>query len=127
MKVRFPLFFWLVLILFLLHQIIQKLLELHLLWIDDYFDPFACAMLALFVAQRHFSILQRDSAFQLAVWQVLVTVTVLAIISEELFPVLSVRFTKDYWDYLAFAVGGFLFYISQKRCPVEKIHEFSPP
>ncbi|MEM9990633.1 MAG: hypothetical protein AAF738_02650 [Bacteroidota bacterium] len=115
-QLYFPRLFWLIAVLFLLHQIYQKVLSSSTFpIIDAYFDPFACAVLGLFVIKRHFSILEKKPRRQLKCLEVVLVVLVLSVISEEVFPLLSSRFTRDFWDYWAFAFGGLVFVIWQKR------------
>ncbi len=102
-------------LLFVLHQLGQKVFYLYLPFVDAYFDPFVCSLFGLFAAQKHFAYLSQLPNRQLAVWEILLTAFLLSIISEEIFPRLSSEFTRDMWDYVAFASGALAFYFWQKK------------
>ena len=105
-----PLALWMVAVLFLLHQFAQKILALHIPFIDSYFDPFAAAVLGLFVLQMEGKYLWKKKQFSFKWYDILVITIVLALVSEQLFPLLSEEFTSDPLDYVAFALGGVYFY-----------------
>ena len=50
------------------------------------------------------------NAFSFSIFEVLVITLALSIIFEEGFPLWSNQFTKDYWDYFNYLIGGLFFY-----------------
>jgi len=108
MKIPFAL--WIIVIVFLLHQFVQKILEFPLPFLDSYFDPFAAAVLGSFVLRMERKYLWKRKQLSFQWYETLVITIVLALISEQLFPLLSEDFTSDLLDYVAFAIGGIYFY-----------------
>ncbi len=99
---------WLAVLLFLGHQVLQHLLELNTGAIDGYLDPFCAAPILLGLWQ-----LERRLVFRLArlTWlETAVATLVLALIFEEVFPRYGAGFRHDAVDYLFYALGGVYFY-----------------
>jgi hypothetical protein len=105
-----PIPFWIILILFVGHQLLQYVIGVPLPYVDSYFDPFACAVLGLSAILWERKYLWKANQHQLGAAETIVTTIVLAIISEQLFPFLSNRFYSDPFDYLSFVAGGIYFY-----------------
>lgn len=102
---------WVIAVLFLLHQFVQKILLLPVPFIDSYFDPFAAAVLGLFILKMERQYLWKQKQFSFQWYEILVVTIVLALISEQLFPLLSENFTSDPLDYVSLAIGGIYFYL----------------
>ncbi len=113
LRFKVPIAIWIVGIAFVAHQIVQKLLQLSIPLIDSCFDPFACAVLALFIAEQEQKIIRQNQNYYFQVYELLGIVLFLAILSEEIFPILSSRFTKDIYDYFSFGAGAFYFYFAR--------------
>jgi hypothetical protein len=95
--------FFLLTLLFLLHQLIQKGLELNLPFIDSYFDPFCFIALSLPLVQLERQILFKQE--KLSKVEAFLVFLILALISEFLLPLLSVQFVYDPLDFLAMSLG----------------------
>ena len=108
--VRFSISFWVILILFVAHQLLQYVVGLPIPYVDSYFDPFACAVLGLSIFLWERNVLWRANQKRLGIGETIIVTLILAVLSEEVFPLLSDRFYRDVMDYLAFAVGGVFFY-----------------
>lgn len=105
------------LLLLSLHQFIQKVLCWDLGFIDHYLDPFLGmpCLLGLMLQERRFLIDKYFKAFKpthyhFSILEIFVTTACFAILFEEGFSRWSAHFTKDYYDYLAYAGGAFIFY-----------------
>ena len=105
-------------LILLLHQIIQKGFDFNLGMLDNYLDPFLSMpiLLGLILQERQFLLTkflsyEKSKKYQFSILEIIITTLFFAIIFEEGFPIWSPYFTKDYWDYLAYATGAFLFYI----------------
>lgn len=96
---------------FLIHQITEKLLEWSFPLADNYLDPLLCMpiFLSLFLVEKR--LLLKNADYVLSALDCLVITIVLAVVFEEGFPSWSKNFTKDYWDYGCYFVGGVVFYI----------------
>ncbi|MFA0964478.1 hypothetical protein AB9P05_21910 [Roseivirga sp. BDSF3-8] len=90
-------------LLFLIHQLLQRVLGIALPFADAYLDPFCMGALApyLLITERTYlfgegKLLWLDLS--------LLYVTLVAV-SEIIFPFLSDRFYTDWWDALAILLG----------------------
>lgn len=90
-------------LLFALHQILQHKLGITTRLVDSYLDPFCMGALApaLLALERNL-VGARDRLHWLELSALFV---ILTITSEIIFPVLSNRFTQDWWDATAIFVG----------------------
>lgn len=104
-------------LLFGLHQISQKLIHWNFDLFDNYLDPFLSIPILLgLVLQERIFIIDRffntfsSTSYYFSILETLIITTFFAIIFEEGFSRWSPNFTKDYWDYLAYAGGALIFY-----------------
>jgi len=103
--------------LLVLHQIFQKIVKWNWSFIDNYADPFLGIPILLgvllqerkYILSRYFKD-QYNENYQLSVLEIIVATIFFTILFEEGFPRWSASFTKDYWDYLAYGSGSFVFY-----------------
>ncbi len=99
---------WLAVILFVGHQVLQHLVNLGFGNIDGYLDPFCAVPILLGLWQ-----LERRLVFRvrrLAWLETAVATLVLAVVFEEIFPRYGTGFRHDAVDYLFYALGGVYFY-----------------
>ena len=99
---------WICLVVFLLHQLVQKGFGVDIPFVHQYIDPFLSIpiMLGVWMIERRYLY----SPARLTLLETVVGTVFLALIFELLFPVLSDAFTYDPWDFLAYALGGVLFW-----------------
>ncbi len=99
---------WIPAALVLAHQIGQYGLGLKLGVVDGYLDPLLClpVLLGLWLAERRMIFRQH----RLSGLEVVVAGLALAVLFEEGFPRWQPAFVRDWWDYLAYAVGGIWFW-----------------
>lgn len=110
--------FWVCCVLLLVtHQITQKIMGCNLGWGDNYLDALLCIpiLLGLILQERQFIIAKyvkptSQKNYHFSILEITLATLFFAIIFEEVFPKWSIYFTKDYWDYLAYCIGAFLFY-----------------
>lgn len=123
MKPFFSIPFFVLLLVFLLHQLSQKVFGIHIPFADNYLDPFLFVPIMLHchaaerqVANRFFYGRKRDCRLS---WERIVAGTLLAIaVGEWLFPVLDSRFTADWLDVPAYVAGALCFaMLMNKGCP----------
>ena len=103
---------WLIcFLLFLLHQFSQKVMSWAIPFADNYLDCLLCMpiFLTFLLIERRF-LLQQSTSYSFPFWDTMAMTLFLAIIFEELFPLLADGFTKDYWDYVCYFIGGVFFY-----------------
>ena len=108
MKVFRNPWWWLAVVLFVVHQVVQKGVGLDTGVLDDYLDPALAApiLLGLWVAERTF--IWRSG--RLTLLETAVATLVLAVIFEEVYPRFEGGFSRDAYDYLFYALGGVYFY-----------------
>ena len=99
--------FWFCLLLFALHQLLQKGLGIHLPFLHAYLDPFLSMpiLLGLLDWERRW----RYGWRPLQVWEIAVTTLLFAFLFEWAFPRWNTRLTADLWDVPAYAFGALLY------------------
>ena len=105
--------FWVCLLLFLVHQLLQKVLAVSLPFLDSYLDPFLCIpiILPLLALERHY--LLGLSYFNASDPGDAAIVTVaLSVIFEVGFPTWSSSFVQDKYDFVAYAAGYLFWYLT---------------
>ncbi|MCB9273996.1 MAG: hypothetical protein H6564_08135 [Lewinellaceae bacterium] len=105
--------FLLSLALFIGHQLSQKVLRISVPLADGYLDNLLCMPLLLPGLQ-----LQQRWLFgkrALSAGDIWIATAFVAVVSEWLFPRLSVAFTADAWDVAAYFAGGLGYYFFQKK------------
>ena len=103
-------FFLICFSIFVIHQIIEKLFQFHILYLDNYLDSFLCfpIILTLYLVERR--ILFKKPKLILSLLELVVITIALSIFFEEALPIISNKFTKDYFDYLVLFLGSVLFW-----------------
>lgn len=98
-------------ILFLVHQIMQKGLDIHFTPIDRYLDNLLAMpiILTLLMIERRY-LLGRKHDYSLSFLEILIATLVIMLIAEILFPLWSNDFTTDWWDIVFYALGSLIFY-----------------
>ena len=98
------------LLIFILHQVLEKIVHISLALADKYLDALVCMpiILQLIVWERR--ILFSDPLYQLPILHSAGYFIVIAIVAELFFPSISNRCTADFLDILCYAAGT-LFYI----------------
>jgi len=99
-------------ILFMCHQLIERILQIHFTLIDNFLDPFCASVLII-----HALAAERRILFdvKLTIMDVVVATVILTLISELLFPYLSDLFTADLLDVIPFTVGAIWFVFTRKE------------
>lgn len=99
---------WIPVLLLSMHQLIQRGFNAKVGLLDDYLDPLLCLpiLLGLWLAERRMIF----RVPRLSGLEVVVAGLVLAVLFEEGFPQWQPAFTRDWWDYLAYAAGGTWFW-----------------
>jgi hypothetical protein len=103
-------------LLFVLHQILQKVAGIAMPFFDAYLDTFLAMpiMLTLLVIERRL-LFRRGKQYRLSVLEAIIATLFVALISEVVFPALSSRFTADWRDVVAFSLGTVLFMATTNR------------
>jgi hypothetical protein len=105
--------FWTPLLLFTIHQILQKLLNLPIPFADNYLDPFCFGTICL-----HFFQIEQKYLFKkekLNLLEITIMILFLGSMSEIVFPVISNQFIADIFDFIAIISGAFWFILTSKK------------
>jgi hypothetical protein len=99
-------------VLFIIHQLLQKVLLIKIGVLDKYFDSLLAMpiILTLLLAERRW-LFKKGDRYQLPVAHILLTTLYIVVVTEIIFPLLSTRFTGDVIDVLLYGIGSFIFYL----------------
>ncbi|MBL7706725.1 MAG: hypothetical protein JNM21_14360 [Taibaiella sp.] len=99
------------LLLVLLHQFLEKWLEIRIPVIDNYLDPLLLMpiLLHLMLWERRI-LFKKDLHYVFSLFEVIVLFIVVSFVAEYLFPRWSMGFTADGWDVVCYACGTLIFY-----------------
>lgn len=105
-------------VLFVLHQLLQKGLGLHIPYLHAYLDNFLAMpiILTLLLAERRL-LFRKGNGYILTALDVLLATLYVSLISELLFPLFSDRFTTDWLDPVLYGLGSLLFYFTINQFP----------
>lgn len=106
--------------LFILHQIFQKLLNIHIPVIDDYLDSLlAMPVILTFVLLEKQWLFKKGITYQLPVLDIILVTFYLAIVTEVIFPKLSEHFKADWIDVALYIVGSMIFHLTINKRVME--------
>ena len=110
MRKYFSLYWWIAVILFLLHQFTERVLLWPIPLFDNYLDSFLAMpiILGLHLAERRY-FFRAGADYTLSYFEVIIVTVFLAIIFEEGFPLWREGFVRDPWDYMCYAFGAVIF------------------
>lgn len=106
-------YFYIAVILFIAHQLSDKLDLWHHWWVDGYLDDLLALPLLLPVFLTEQRILWGKQRFTIV--ETLGFIILFSIVFEWIFPYYSDQFTSDWWDIVAYTVGGLFFYWKMNR------------
>ena len=100
-------------IIFLAHQITQRVLQLSIPFADNYLDNFLATpiLLTLLLIERR-AFFGYGENYILSVPEVCWVTVFIAVVGEVLFPQLSQDFTADWLDVPIYVLGSLLFYVT---------------
>ncbi len=113
-------------LLFIIHQVLQKGLDITFPLADRYLDNLLTMpiVLSLLLVERQY-LFKRGDAYRLSALQVVVATVFIMLISEVIFPLLSEEFTTDWWDVVFLGLGSLLFYTTINTIP-KKRKDYNP-
>ena len=117
MKSLLPSPLWFIsLTLLLTHQLFQKILQINIPFLDNWLDPFLSMPIllgAMLMERRWF--FKNKKTYSFSFLETVIAVLFFSFVFEILFPKWSDGFTFDGWDFLAYGLGGLVFYFFQKK------------
>ena len=103
-------------VLFVIHQLMQKGLDMHFAAIDRYLDNLlAMPIILTFLMIERRYLLVRKKSFHLSALEVLVATFFIVVVAEVFFPLFSRDFTTDWWDVIFYILGSVIFYLTINR------------
>lgn len=99
-------------LLFIVHQLMQKVLDIHYPMIDHYLDNLLAMPIILSLLTVERRILFRRNVYRLSILEIIITTVFIVLMAEVVFPLFSKDFTTDWWDVLFYALGSLLFYLT---------------
>lgn len=112
-------------LLFLIHQYLQLGVQLHIDFLDNYLDPAVLMPLILYAVLWERRILLRNRNLVLPYTDIFGYFLLMVILGEVLFPLISERFTADYWDILAYAFGSLAYIITKEISNYIKLRNYN--
>lgn len=99
------------LLLVLLHQSLEKLLEIRIPVVDNYLDPLLLMpiLLHLMLWERRI-VFKKDLQYVFSLLEVTILFIVVSFVAEYLFPRWNAGFTADWRDVVCYACGTLIFY-----------------
>ena len=111
-------YWWFVIILFIGHQILQKVMGIAIPILDNQLDPFLCMplLLSLWQLERHYL---WKLPIRLSIAEIVSATLLLMFLFEYFFPLWHAGFTADYYDLIAYSLGSlfFFFFINPPEFP----------
>ena len=97
--------------MFIVHQVIQKLVKQSLPFVDDYLDNLLITpiLLTFLIVERRI-LFRRGERYRLSILEVVMATILIALVCELLFPYLSSDFVTDWLDLVFYAIGSLIFY-----------------
>jgi len=111
------------LLLFLLHQVFQKILDINIPFADRYLDALLAmpVILTLLLAEKRW-LWKKDKSYRLTPLTIIIATLYIIVIVEVIFPWLSDQFTTDWVDVICYTAGSILFHLTiNRRDEQEKI------
>lgn len=107
-------------LLFSAHQVLQRLFDVNIPFIDNYLDPIVLMPLLLYAVLWERRILLKNKSIVLTYTEVFGYFLLVVLVGEVFFPILSDNFTADYWDVLAYGVGTLAYTFVSKASNTSK-------
>lgn len=105
-------------VLFALHQLLQKGLDISLPLIDSYLDNLlAMPIILTFLLVERRILFRRGKGYSLSAMDVILATVYIVIIAEVVFPLLSDNFVTDWRDVIFYALGSLIFWFTINRWP----------
>lgn len=101
-------------LLFCIHQVLQMQIQINIPFLDNYLDPFLLMPLILYALLWERRILLKNKTIDLSYTDILGYFLLMVLTGEVLFPQISDKFTADYGDILAYALGTLTYVFVRK-------------
>ncbi len=97
------------------HQFLQKIMEIHIPILDNYYDMFALGVILPWLYLWERRLFSKNKPLEkLSISYLILMTLCVGFITEVLFPFGSSSFVADNWDVVVFGIGAMAFYLYQK-------------
>ncbi|SHE52160.1 hypothetical protein SAMN05444278_102201 [Psychroflexus salarius] len=107
-------------LLFLFHQYLQNETDINITFLNNYLDPFLLMPLLLYAVLWEHRIVLKNKNMVLSYTEIFGYFVLMVLLGEVLFPLISKKFTADYWDILAYALGTLAYIIAKEISSFKK-------
>ena len=107
-------------LLFLFHQYLQNETDINITFLNNYLDPFLLMPLLLYAVLWERRIVLKNKNMVLSYTEIFGYFILMVLLGEVLFPLISKKFTADYWDILAYALGTLAYIIAKEISSFKK-------
>ena len=107
-------------LLFLFHQYLQNETDINIRFLNNYLDPFLLMPLLLYAVLWERRIVLKNKNMVLSYTEIFGYFVLMVLMGEVLFPLISKKFTADYWDILAYALGTLAYIIAKEISSFKK-------
>jgi hypothetical protein len=103
--------FLICLVIFLVHQVLQKVLNIHYPLLDHYLDNILAmpVILTFFLAEKRW-LFKKGNEYALSTLEIVIATIYIIIVTELIFPLFSDKFKGDWLDVILYAIGSIIFY-----------------
>lgn len=98
------------LLIFLLHQLLEKIAFIKLPIIDAYLDPLLCMpfFLSMLLMQQRV-LIYKNPHYLLPPFLTITATLLIILVAEGIFPIIQPKFIADFWDIICYILGAFYF------------------
>lgn len=98
--------------LVILHQIIERILHIHISLLDQYLDPLLLMpiVLQLLLWEKRL-LFYKNNRIILSPFQIFIYWLLICIITEIIFPLWQPYFVADFWDCICYLMGAIVFHL----------------
>jgi hypothetical protein len=101
--------FYIAVILFVLHQVLQLGLEIKISFLDNYLDPFLFLPIALGAYLQERRLFLKNDGFKFDHFKLIALSVLLCVIVEVFFPFFNAGYSFDIYDFIAYYAGAIYF------------------
>ncbi len=109
-KSTLDILFWLCTGLFLIHQVVERVIGIMVPFIDSYLDPILLMPILLYLITLERSIVFDKKSYQLSVYLMFGYFVLISILSELILPKFNSKLTPDKYDVVCYAIGTFIYF-----------------
>ncbi len=104
------------LVLFIIHQVFQKVCGLHYPLINNYLDNLlAMPVILTFLLAERIVLFKKVKTYRLPTTDIIIASLYIILITEIIFPLLSNKYSSDWIDVIFYSLGSLLFYFTVNK------------